>query len=214
MKNWKYGLTILALGIVLTTYQNCSETEFSTAGDGSQSTKGNGTLEVGDEVDNEGDTPTTPPEVEEPDSHNNGKNKFSCHLDDLDDVEINIDHIEIGDASIDENTFVGVKSLVAMANGFVIRPEADVSSHQLRIVLKDDSNSIVDTDAVKYALKTPSGQQSGIKLNLGNGATDFLAGQYYRITFEWDETFQLVQAGKKCLLKPVLHNATATLLEF
>jgi hypothetical protein len=80
---------------------------------------------------------------------------------------------------------------------------------QLRLVLADNSgadplaNSVVPTGGTEVALKTPSGQQSGVKANID---IDIAANQMADFVLDFDACKSVVVAGNsgQYLLKPVI----------
>jgi len=72
---------------------------------------------------------------------------------------------------------------------------------QIRLIL-GDSNSVV-VNGQSYPLKTPSAQQSGLKLNIHSTLT---AGIVYRLWIDFDASRSVVSAGNsgKFILKPVI----------
>ncbi|HVY73546.1 MAG TPA: DUF4382 domain-containing protein [Puia sp.] len=73
---------------------------------------------------------------------------------------------------------------------------------QIRLVL-GDNNYIVTNDGVKLSLKTPSAQESGLKVQVHQAVT---GGILYRLILDFDAGRSLVKAGNSgnYLLKPVL----------
>jgi len=76
---------------------------------------------------------------------------------------------------------------------------------QIRLYLGSGSNIVVDGNTIP--LTTPSGQQSGIKLNVNATVEPGIA---YLLILDFDASRSIVQAGKsgKYLLKPVIRVAT------
>lgn len=80
---------------------------------------------------------------------------------------------------------------------------------QLRLVLAENggstplANSVVPTGGAEVALKTPSGQQSGLKLN---ASIDIAANQMADFVLDFDACKSIVTAGNsgQILLKPVV----------
>lgn len=72
---------------------------------------------------------------------------------------------------------------------------------QIRLVLGEDNEVVVD--GVSHELKTPSAQQSGLKLNLN---ADIAGGEVYTLLLDFDASRSIVEAGNsgKFLLKPVI----------
>lgn len=88
----------------------------------------------------------------------------------------------------------GIDTVLASAN----LPAGKLS--QLRLIL-GDSNSVI-VDGQSYPLKTPSGQQSGLKLNIDATLT---GGIVYRLWIDFDAGRSIVATGNgKYILKPVI----------
>lgn len=79
-------------------------------------------------------------------------------------------------------------------------PEGKIS--QLRLVL-GDNNYVVTKSDDKINLTTPSGQQSGLKVQIHQEVT---GGMLYRLILDFDAAKSIVKAGEsgKYILKPVL----------
>ncbi len=100
----------------------------------------------------------------------------------------------------------GVYNLLNFRNGAdtilagVDLPAGSIS--QIRLVL-GDSNSVVLNDGTVIPLKTPSAQESGLKLNIH---TTLTAGIPYALELDFDAARSIVKAGNsgKYLLKPVI----------
>jgi hypothetical protein len=73
---------------------------------------------------------------------------------------------------------------------------------QIRLIL-GDNNYIITNENVKIALKTPSGQESGLKVQVHQDVT---GGILYRLILDFDAGKSIVKAGNSgnYLLKPVL----------
>lgn len=73
---------------------------------------------------------------------------------------------------------------------------------QIRLVLGDD-NSLVLNDGETVPLSTPSGQQSGLKLNIHS---ELVAGIPYALVLDFDAARSIVKAGNsgQYILKPVI----------
>ncbi len=121
---------------------------------------------------------------------------------------VNIDviglQVIINDSIIDLETQKGVYNLLDLVNGkdtLIVDQEVPFGMlSQVRLLL-GDNNSIV-TEGDSYDLKTPSAQQSGLKLNVHQ---DFLPGIAYEYTIDFDAGKSIVQTGKgEYILKPVL----------
>lgn len=79
-------------------------------------------------------------------------------------------------------------------------PAGEVS--QIRLIL-GDNNSIVLKDGTQIPLKTPSAQQSGLKLNIH---AELESGIPYALVLDFDAARSIVKAGNsgKYILKPVI----------
>lgn len=73
---------------------------------------------------------------------------------------------------------------------------------QIRLILGND-NSLVLSDGQTVPLTTPSGQQSGLKLNIHS---ELVAGIPYALVLDFDAARSIVKAGNsdKYILKPVI----------
>jgi len=75
------------------------------------------------------------------------------------------------------------------------------SIQQVRLVLNDSGNKVV-VGGVSYDLTTPSGQTSGVKLNVHDNLT---AGIAYTMNLDFDAAQSIVLTGNgKYILKPVI----------
>jgi hypothetical protein len=100
----------------------------------------------------------------------------------------------------------GRYNLLALRNGQdtilggVSLPAGPVS--QIRLVLGND-NQLVLEDGTTVDLKTPSAQESGLKLNVH---ADLIAGIPYELVMDFDAARSIVKAGNsgQYLLKPVI----------
>ncbi len=126
-------------------------------------------------------------------------------------VWVDIQQIEIlmSDTShplILNNTHPGVYNLLAFSNGKdTLLADATIppgTISQIRLIL-GDNNFIITNDGEKIALKTPSGQESGLKVQIHQEVT---GGILYRLTLDFDAGRSIVKAGNSgnYLLKPVL----------
>lgn len=104
-----------------------------------------------------------------------------------------------------ENINAGVYDLMKLTNGVdTLLGENEIPSgkiSQIRLIL-GDQNSVVDGDD-SVAMKTPSAQQSGLKLKVNTSLEPELA---YDILLDWDAAQSVVKAGNSgnYNLKPVI----------
>ncbi|MGE5421148.1 MAG: DUF4382 domain-containing protein [Chloroflexota bacterium] len=122
--------------------------------------------------------------------------------------EVNVDviglQVILNDSIVDLDVNAGIYNLLDFVNGKdTLLVEGSVPSgklSQVRLILGPE-NSIVIGDKT-YELKTPSAQQSGLKLNVH---ADFLQGVAYEYTIDFDAARSVVETGNgKYILKPVL----------
>ena len=102
----------------------------------------------------------------------------------------------------------GVYNLLDFRNGIdTVLAAADLPAgkqSQLRLIL-GDSNSVVIAGH-SYPMKTPSGQQSGLKLNIHATLTGDIV---YRLWIDFDAGHSIVATGSgKYILKPVIRTYT------
>ena len=86
-----------------------------------------------------------------------------------------------------------------------VKALVDANLSEVRLVLKEEGNSI-SGDGDKYDLKTPSAQQSGIKVKLEKPVS-VKKDMMYELVVEIDLNDQIVAAGNKCIFKPVIKSA-------
>lgn len=131
-----------------------------------------------------------------------GCNK-SCGNNGVKDIIVNIDHIEIRGTHGEVLTLAGDLGETSIIGGTLpIFVSEDIDIVSVRLVLKDSGNVLIDDDNKSFNLKTPSGQQSGLKISFKGILS--VEGGAYNLSFRIDTETQIVKAGKKCLLKPVL----------
>lgn len=133
---------------------------------------------------------------------------------DYDAVYIDIQKVEVtveGSAAI-ELTPVrpGIYNLLDFRNGLdTLLVQADIPAGkvgQIRLILGNNNSVVVNGQT--HALTTPSGQQSGIKLNLQE---TLVAGSAYVFWIDFDAGKSIVETGSgKYNLKPVIRAYSAT----
>ena len=81
---------------------------------------------------------------------------------------------------------------------------------QIRLVLNDTGNRVV-VDGKSFDLTTPSGQTSGIKLNVHD---ELISGVAYTMTLDFDAAKSIVKTGNgKYILKPVIRAIASAVSE-
>lgn len=123
-----------------------------------------------------------------------------------DEVNVNIIGMQaiINDSIVDLEVNEGVYNLLDFVNGKdTLLVEEQVPSgrlSQVRLILGPDNSLVIGDDT--YELKTPSAQQSGLKLNVH---AEFLQGVAYEYVIDFDAARSVVETGSgKFILKPVL----------
>ncbi|HSC38290.1 MAG TPA: DUF4382 domain-containing protein, partial [Chitinophagaceae bacterium] len=100
----------------------------------------------------------------------------------------------------------GIYNLLELTNGKdTLLADASIPAgtiSQVRLIL-GDNNYIVTSTGAKLSLKTPSGQQSGLKVQIHQQVS---GGVLYRLTLDFDVARSIVFAGNSdnIILKPVL----------
>jgi len=122
--------------------------------------------------------------------------------------EVNIDILEVriivNDSIIELNTNQGIYNLLEFVNGkdtLLVDDETPGGYFsQIRLILGE--NNTVMIDSVIYDLKTPSAQQSGLKLKVHD---EFIPGEKYAYVIDFVVEKSIVKTGNnKYILKPVI----------
>src|SRR6185369_8514400 len=80
-----------------------------------------------------------------------------------------------------------------------------LESREIRLILMSSGNKFIREDGSVCELKTPSAQQSGLKIKLPNTFT-IESGLRYSVHLVFDIEKSVVEQGNGgCLLKPVIH---------
>jgi hypothetical protein len=119
-------------------------------------------------------------------------------------IDIVAAHAIINDSIIDLDVKAGIYNLLDFANGkdtLIVDQEIPSGKlSQIRLIL-GENNSLI-TGSVSHEMKTPSAQQSGLKLNVH---AEFLSGVAYEYIIDFDAARSIVKTGNdKFILKPVL----------
>jgi len=107
------------------------------------------------------------------------------------------------------NTNAGIYDLTRLVNGrdtfFGAATLSSGSISQIRLILGTNNSVVIKGQS--YPLKTPSAQQSGLKLNVNYS---LVAGVNYVILLDFDANKSIVKTGNgEYTLKPVLRTSTA-----
>jgi len=125
---------------------------------------------------------------------------------DIQGVEVNSESGEGGWKQLEVNK--GVYNLIEFTNGMdTLLATATLPAgkiQQIRLKLGEDNTVVIDGDTKD--LTTPSGQQSGVKLNVH---AELLAGITYKLWLDFDAARSVVETGSgKFNLKPVIRTYT------
>jgi len=110
----------------------------------------------------------------------------------------------VNDSTIDLKVNAGVYNLLDFTNGKdTVLVDQEIPSgelSQIRLILGDNNSVMIGKGS--YGMKTPSAQQSGLKLNVH---ASFLQGIAYEYIIDFDAARSIVKTGNsKYILKPVL----------
>jgi len=146
------------------------------------------------------------------DINNNDVAKIQFRLTDapgnFQEVNIDIQSVEviIDDSIINLETNQGIYNLLEFVNGkdtLLVTDEIPSGMlSQIRLILGENNSVMVDS--VVYDIKTPSAQESGLKLNVHQ---DITPGTSYAYTIDFDAAKSIIKTGKgnsKYILKPVI----------
>lgn len=123
-------------------------------------------------------------------------------------VSVNSVTIKAGDDStisgIAFNQDVELTSNVVALPNITLSEGQSLQSKEIRLVLNETGNKFIQADGSVCELKTPSGQQSGLKLKFPETFT-ILPGLHYSVHLSFDVEKSIVEQGNGgCLLKPVI----------
>ncbi|QDK38602.1 DUF4382 domain-containing protein [Bdellovibrio sp. NC01] len=140
---------------------------------------------------------------------------------DIKSVVVDIDHLEVLVAGASKTgrlllaQGLGPVDLLKLQNGVslplqdIVAPDG-LQIQQIRLILKESGHYIVKGDDSICELKTPSAQNTGVKIILTN-KVQFEAGHQYNVTLDFDANKSVVLQGNGgCLLKPVLKLISVT----
>lgn len=124
--------------------------------------------------------------------------------------EINIDflearvHIEEGPGWVSLNSNAGIYDLLKLTNGtdtLIANAQLPVGTiTQVRLIL--GSNNTIKVNDTLYDLKTPSAEQSGLKINVHQTLADDIS---YTLILDFDAAKSIVESGNgEYILKPVI----------
>lgn len=122
--------------------------------------------------------------------------------------QVNIDvqgvNVMMNDTMIELTTNQGIYNLLDFVNGrdtLLVDDEVPAGFiSQIRLVLGENNTVMVDDEI--HEMKTPSAQQSGLKLNVHN---EFLPGESYAYVIDFIVEKSIVETGNgKYILKPVI----------
>ncbi len=141
--------------------------------------------------------------------------------DDLSAVYVNVKHAELRvagggkEARLIVAEGLGAVDLLKLQNGVTlpmanVQLPAGVVITQIRLILNPTGNYLINASEQSCQLRTPSAQQTGVKL-LIHGGVPVENGFNYTLVADFDAKKSVVQLGNGgCLLKPVIKLKSAT----
>lgn len=142
---------------------------------------------------------------------NSEKNSF-CHAQKMSvsDFKLSISSIEssqVKNSDVEKSTIrIDEASPIISSEDKKLRfiSSQDLTLDMLRIVLNQEGNQIIFKDGTLLDLKTPSAQESGVKIHL-DSEVFIQAGKRYELFLDFELSDQIVmEGGKKCLFRPVI----------
>lgn len=127
-----------------------------------------------------------------------------CKFNGIKDIIVNIARIEVRGTHGKILEITGDLGETSIISGELpISIAEDIDAVEIRLILNGTGNVLIDNDNKTFDLKTPSAQQSGLKIPF-SGKVDLNGPGAYMLKFSLDPQTQVVHAGKKCLFKPVM----------
>lgn len=127
------------------------------------------------------------------------------------DIKLNVASIQGVDLKGVQITIVDQSPFITMESRKIkIKASKDAVLDKVNLVLDQSGNLVLFSNNTYAELKTPSAQQSGLKVHL-DSAISMKAGKTYELFLQFELADQLVIAGKKCLFKPVIHTGNLSL---
>ena len=149
--------------------------------------------------------PKTSTEEDDDDSYVVYNDKANCAKFNISEVHLAIDYISLPGGMIvldaDKVDFV----ISATKKSIKLKALVDSELSDIRLVLNESGNFITNAKD-KYELKTPSAQQSGLKVKL-DAPVSVKKDMMYELVVDIDLSKQVVQNKNKCLFKPVIQSA-------
>jgi hypothetical protein len=145
-------------------------------------------------------------EMESEDSDYQPMEEVTCSKErsNIADIKLSIDSISIPNSKKTQVTILENEPFISThSRRIILTADADVEVSHFKILLNDD-NTVLFKDRTYAELKTPSAQQSGIKVQLDH-SLKMAKNKSYQLFLQFELEDQLVVAGKHCLFKPVIH---------
>lgn len=146
-------------------------------------------------------------------AHSNIQFRLTDSPEDYQQVNIDVVAVEmiVNDSLIELGTNQGVYNILEFVNGRdTLLVEEEITSgyvSQIRLILGENNSVMIDSTL--YGLKTPSAQQSGLKLNVRNV---LLGGESYAYIIDFRVEKSIVKTGNdQYILKPVIRVFTEAL---
>ena len=215
MKTVRKILALGSVGLLMVAFQNCGQPGqlISAAPEGETVISNGLVIDPVPSTDSEQPPVVSMPPTSEsdpypvipPSSDDNKKKKGpSCGCDHLKaaDVQLNIHQIMTGNLEALEITDLD-QSVSIEKTKLQVKALISTDLKEIRLVLNDSGNFLMSEDQSVHDLKTPSAQSSGFKIKFTKPVS-VVAGVTYELDLNLDLDKQIVSAGKKCILKPVV----------
>lgn len=204
LRSRSIALTVLSILAVLVAFQNCGQP-------GAVVTQDKDMFSVKGEPMSDGTMLIVPANAENTDSDDMEVNSRHCHGLKIADLLLAPKSLELpGNKSAfeiaDANPGLSLNKL-----SLKVKALQNAKVRHLFLKLDDNGNHLLSESGETLDLKTPSAQTSGLKIHLDSEVT-VEAQKSYSLNLVIDLSQQVVMNPVKCLFKPVLKDASLTLL--
>ncbi len=209
--------TTLVLGLpVLVMFQNCGQPgSASTTSSATNASIVSESLLIIPTSSNNADIQLDDPVLSEDNDFDHAKGSVGqCDQLVISDILLNIASIGANPTKPDQIGFEIVdsdKSISMDKLNLKIRALKSENIREIILLLSADGNKLLNSENVAMDLKTPSAQQSGIKVKLADEFS-VVAGKTYNLELTVNPNEQIVTNKSKCLFKPVVRDALLSAL--